>query len=155
MRWTTNSEQHAYMKKRREQNLARHSAAEEWAWQSIRKIRGRWDRQAVWGCRIFDFFSIKRGIAVEIDGPEHNKAYDSARDAYNYFRSGILVLRVRNFNESDLQAAIDEINKGETRKERRKRVRRELGIPESAAMTDAVMAAGLKVAHGGWTAPQI
>jgi very-short-patch-repair endonuclease len=150
MRWTNNKEQHEYINYRRAQNLVRHSAAEQWAWPHIAKTGGRWERQAVWGLRIFDFFSIKRGIAVEIDGPEHNKEYDAARDKYNYYRSGILVLRVRNFNDADLKAAIAEIKKGETRKQRRKRVRVELGLPETAAMKDAVEKAGLKLAHCNW-----
>lgn len=155
MRHTTNSQQHAYMKARQAQNLARFSPAEEWAAKRIRKTGGKWTRQAIWGCRIFDFFSIKRGIAVEIDGPEHlDKAdYDAARDKYNYFRSGILVLRVRNFNEADLDAALCEINRGELRKDRRKRVRREVGLPETASMQDAVRAAGLTLAHGDWEPP--
>lgn len=87
-------------------NKARYVPAEEWAWKRIRKTGGKWERQAIWSCRIFDFFSIKRGIAVEIDGDTHNPTYDAIRDEYNFFRSGIVVLRVRNFNEADLDAAI-------------------------------------------------
>jgi len=150
MRHVNKPEQYAYMRARQRQNRVRVIAAEEWAWPRIKAAGGKWERQAIWGCRLFDFFSIGRGIAVEIDGPEHIPAYDLARDQYNYFRSGIVVLRVKNFNETDLAVALAEIRKGETRKERRKRVRRELGLREDAAMKDAVKAAGLKLAHCNW-----
>lgn len=153
MRQPCNAEQHKYLKDLRAINLARVVPAEEWAWKAICKTKGQWTRQAVWGCRIFDFFSIKRGIAVEIDGATHNATYDAIRDKYNYIRSGILVLRVRNWNEADLAIAIAEINRGETRKERKKRVRIELGLSDHAPMKDAVKAAGLQLAHGRWSPP--
>ncbi len=155
VRHTTNAEQHRHMREMQALNKARYVPAEEWAWKRIRKTGGKWERQAIWSCRIFDFFSIKRGIAVEIDGDTHNPTYDAIRDEYNFFRSGIVVLRVRNFNEADLDAAIAEIERGETRKERRKRVRRELGLPENAPMRAAVEAAGLKLAHGKWRPPGV
>jgi very-short-patch-repair endonuclease len=150
MRQVNTKEQFAYMKKRQEENLARYVPAEEWAWDEIRKTGAGWVRQAIWGCRIFDFFSIRRGIAIEIDGDTHNKVYDKVRDDYNYYRSGILVLRIKNYNEVDLRNAIKEIKKGETRMDRRKRVRIELGLSENASMKSAVEAAGLKLAHCQW-----
>jgi very-short-patch-repair endonuclease len=150
MRALCNSQQHSYMKKRQKENLLNFSKAEQWAYEYLKPINTQWVRQAIWGCRLFDFFSIKRGIAVEIDGPEHNKDYDRIRDEYNYYRSGILVLRVHNFNEHDMRMVIQEITKGETRKQRRKRVRREIGLAEDAPMKDVLKKIGLKLAHGKW-----
>jgi hypothetical protein len=43
---------------------------------------------------------------VEIDGPTHDPEYDAYRDEYNFRRSGIVVLRVRNRNEHDMSRAI-------------------------------------------------
>lgn len=153
MRHINRPDQYAYMRERQRQNRARYVAAEEWAWSRIRATGGNWQRQSIWGCRLFDFFSIGRGIAVEIDGPSHDeqRAYDLARDRYNYFRSGILVIRVKNFDEDDLAAAIREIRKNETRKERRKRVRLEMGLPENSPMQAVVKKAGLKLAHCNWS----
>lgn len=83
----------------------------------------KWTRQAMWGYRLFDFWCHELGIAVEVDGPEHNQEYDVARDRYNYFRSGILVLRVRNFNEADADKAIKAIESSEAWKTRKEKLK--------------------------------
>lgn len=74
------------------------------------KTTGRkWTSSATWGYRIFDWWCHELGIAVEVDGPEHNKDYDAYRDEYNFRRSGIIVLRVRNRNEDDALRALSQI----------------------------------------------
>lgn len=155
MRHANTKEQNKYMKIRRRQNMARHIPAEEWAFKQLKETGIFFKRQVIWGCRIFDFFSIKHGIAVEIDGAEHNRKYDEERDRYNYIRSGIIVFRVRNFNQNDMDTVIRSIFKitesKETRKERRKMVRTDLGLKQHDPMKLAVEAAGLKLAHCNWT----
>lgn len=85
------------------------SAAEAWMADKLASTGMKWTRQAQWGYRLFDFWSAKLGVAVEVDGSEHKKEYDAYRDEYNYRRSGIIVLRVRNMNEEDAQKALLEI----------------------------------------------
>lgn len=52
------------------------------------------------------FWNSKLGCAIEVDGPEHDRDYDNYRDEYNFRRSGIVVLRVRNKNEEDLDEVL-------------------------------------------------
>ena len=66
----------------------------------------KWTQQARWGYRIYDFWCASLGLAVEIDGFTHNPAWDQLRDQQDYQRSGIIVLRVRNFNEEDARATL-------------------------------------------------
>lgn len=79
----------------------------------------KWKRQRQWGYRLFDFWNTKIGIAVEVDGLTHDKNYDAIRDEYNYKTSGILVLRVRNFNEDDASKVLAQIADSCTWNERR------------------------------------
>lgn len=108
LRWPVNAEQHAYMKVRQDQNLSRcqSNPNENWMWKKLSETSYKWTRQAQWGYRLFDFWCHELGIAVEVDGLNHDKNYDSARDAYNFSRSAIIVLRVRNGNEQDAREAL-------------------------------------------------
>ncbi len=113
MRYTINKEQHAYMKMRKEQNHERclNLASENWFNDKLKKgVRYKFSRQAQWGYRIFDFWFPNLGIAVEVDGKEHNKEYDSFRDNHNFRRSGIIVLRVPNYDEEIADSVIEQIN---------------------------------------------
>ena len=102
----------------------------------------KWTRQAMWGCRLFDFWCHEIGCAVEVDGPEHNAKFDAARDQYNYLRSAIVVLRVRNFDEASADDALRQIESMAPWRERRAQV---------GASAKKVWAAGLELAHGDWT----
>ena len=101
MRWVTNKQESEYMRLRQTQNRAKYSAAENWMWGKLCKTGERWTRQAMHGYRLFDFWCHRLGIAVEVDGPEHNPEYDLYRDKYAWCRSAIVVRRVRNYNEGD------------------------------------------------------
>lgn len=104
LNWNTTKEDHAYMKVRKFQNIASslNNPNENWM-ASLLDLK--WSRQAIWGKRLFDFWNPVLGIAIEVDGFEHNPKYDSYRDEYNFRRSGIVVLRVRNRNEMDAERA--------------------------------------------------
>ena len=125
MRWACTKVESEYMKLNQAKNLVacKSSKAESWMLEKLRKTPFKWTRQARWGYRLFDFWSHELGICVEVDGPEHNKEYDQIRDKYNYCRSAIVVLRVRNFNEDDASKAIKEILSSETWQERKKRIK--------------------------------
>lgn len=103
LRWTNTADKHAYMGMRQQQNRerSRNNAAEQWMAAKLETTGKRWTPQAQWGYRLFDFWCASHGIAVEVDGPEHDAEYDAYRDEYNFRRSGIVVIRVRNFNEAD------------------------------------------------------
>jgi len=121
LRFPTNADQAAYMRGRQEQNRRRttSNACENWMAAKLKATGKRFSRQTSWGYRVFDFWCAELGVAVEVDGPEHDAAYDQYRDDYNYRRSGILVLRVRNWNEGDAAEALARIAGSMTWKERR------------------------------------
>lgn len=126
LRWPTKKEESDYMEMRQKQNvsMSANNPNENWMARILKKHSGgaRWDRQYKWGYRIFDFFSMKLGIAIEVDGAEHKESYDSFRDVHNFLRSGIVVLRVRNKNEGDAMKAVAFIENSDTRKERRRKL---------------------------------
>ena len=76
-------------------------------------------RQARWGTRIYDFWNHSKGIAVEVDGMTHDKEYDDRHDNYNLKRSGILVLRVPNYDETVAEEVLKRIGTACTWNERR------------------------------------
>lgn len=120
--WPTTHEQSEHMKLRQKENLAKskENKSENWMYEKLKKTNYKWTRQARWGIRLFDFWCHKLGIAVEVDGLEHDKNRDFGRDKTDLEVSGILVLRVRNFSETDAEKVIDFINNStETWNERR------------------------------------
>lgn len=126
MKWPTNKEEHAYMRMRQEQNKrkSKSNPNENWAAKYLNKrtTGHRWKRQAQWGYRLYDFWCSTLGIAVEIDGDTHDPNYDRSRDEYNYNKSGIVVLRVRNRSEKDMKKALIKIQQSECWNTRRKRL---------------------------------
>jgi very-short-patch-repair endonuclease len=121
LRWQKDRESSTYMRKRTAENRARSksNACENWMAEKLKGSGFKFSRQVSWGFRVFDFWCAALGIAVEVDGPEHDAKYDAHRDEYNYRRSGIVVLRVRNWIEEDAAAALTKIAKAVTWKERR------------------------------------
>jgi len=108
LNWTTKKEHSDYMRMRQEQNISRavNNTNENWMYAKLLETPYKWKRQALWGYRIFDFWCHNLGIAVEVDGPEHNIKYDAYRDEYNFRRSGILVLRAKNLNEHEAKHCV-------------------------------------------------
>lgn len=109
--WPTNSESHQQMRNNQRACLkaSLKNPNENWMEQKLLNCGFSFTRQAQWGFRIFDFWCHKLGIAVEVDGPSHNRAWDKARDEHNYHKSGIVVLRVRNMNEDDANRCVTSI----------------------------------------------
>jgi very-short-patch-repair endonuclease len=124
LRWATNAEQSAYMREMQAKNRRRSASNpnELWMADKLDETGLKWTPQAVWGYRIFDFWCHQLGIAVEVDGPEHRIEYDNYRDEYNYRRSAVLVLRVRNRSEEDAAAALRVIAESESWNDRRARL---------------------------------
>lgn len=124
LNWCTKAEDHAYMKLRKAQNweIAKRSKAECWMRDNLRIAGLKFCRQQQWGMRLFDFWNAKLGIAIEVDGPEHNPSYDAYRDEYNFRRSGIVVLRVPNFDVEQSERLIGFIRAETTLKERKTRL---------------------------------
>lgn len=121
LRWCCDSKSSEYMRMRKEQNLARAltNKNENWMADLLATTGLKWTRQAQWGYRRFDFWCAHLGVAVEVDGAEHREDYDAYRDEYNFRRSGIIVLRVRNLSAEDAAAALEAIGKQSPWKERR------------------------------------
>jgi very-short-patch-repair endonuclease len=155
MRWNTTKDQHDYMKVRQQQNEAKIGSipAEERAWKMLQSSSLKWRRQAMWGCRLFDFWCAEKGAAIEIDGPNHDPETDAVRDRYNWLRSGIAVLRVRNFDCAGLRKAVAQVVDLAPWNARRT----ELGLdaPGKRARRKNLTDAGLRLAHGKWVPPPI
>jgi len=79
----------------------------------------KWSRQARWGWRLFDFWNHTLGIAIEVDGQEHNFENDLLRDSIEWDRSRIIVLRVPNFNDAVASDVLDYISSSKSWNERR------------------------------------
>ncbi len=105
--WPTTQRAHSHMEVRQRQNRGRRVTAEDWMAMHLRRTPYRWTRQAQWGFRLFDFWCRDIGVAVEVDGPNHDAVRDAESDAKMMSRSGILVLRVRNWNIGDLSLALE------------------------------------------------
>jgi very-short-patch-repair endonuclease len=98
------------MKMRQFQNRGKSiSPAEHWAELRLRETGLKFNKQTQWGYRLFDFWNDPFGVAIEIDGKEHNIVKDQSKDEFNFNRSAIIVLRVKNFDESDMDLAIKKI----------------------------------------------
>lgn len=97
------------MEWRQKQNLeiAIKNPNENWFYEKIADLPGPWHRQVVWMFRIFDFYNPVLKIAVEIDGPEHDRIKDAKMDEVHLDRFGIRVIRVRNRREKDAKAALE------------------------------------------------
>jgi very-short-patch-repair endonuclease len=113
LNWPTKAEQHGYMRFRQSQNVSKSlfNSNENWMHDILASTGLKWNRQIIWGKRLFDFWNGFLGVAIEVDGEEHNLEYDAYRDEYNFRRSGIVVLRVRNRNEQDAITAVSWIGK--------------------------------------------
>jgi very-short-patch-repair endonuclease len=122
--WPTTHEENDHMLSRQLENrlASKKNLAENWMYEKLKQTPYKWTRQAMWGVRLFDFWSYKIGIAVEVDGKEHDAKRDYGRDMVDYQVSGIKVLRVRNFNELDAKIALKEINRSETWNDRRQKL---------------------------------
>lgn len=150
MRWIVRPDQAEYMRNRQDQNRLKSIKAEEWAFGYLKKTQKKWTRQAIWGCRIFDFWCAELGIAVEIDGMTHDKNYDSIRDNYNFYRSGIVVLRVPNFDDQKMVDALEAIKKSDTWQIRKLKMREKFNLRQEDSFSQILKKVGLKKAHGKW-----
>jgi very-short-patch-repair endonuclease len=111
----------AHMRMRQAQNRAKckDNEAEQWMYQKLKTTGFKWNRQTLWMSRVLDFWCHELGCAVEVDGRDHDKDEDAAKDKYFLVRSGIVTIRVRNFNEEDAEKALNRIAKMRTWGERR------------------------------------
>ena len=96
----------------RARDLRKHMGAMEWKiWSRIRNRRlgVRFKRQEPVGPFVVDFVCPAVRLVVEVDGPQHSKQVDAARDRYLMDRGyRVLRLRVTRF-EDDVRWAIAEI----------------------------------------------
>lgn len=157
MRWTTNHLQASYMRHRRQQNieLSLRNQNENTAFSIIKKHSNlKWERQKAWGCRLFDFWCGHMGVAIELDGPEHDPEYDAVRDRHNELRSAIAVFRIKNGDWGRLIEAVQEIHAMPCWKERRSIAGLNVRGPGSKKLRRSrLVRAGIPPAHGNWLPP--
>jgi hypothetical protein len=75
------------------------------------KLGGGWVRQQIAGHRIYDFFHRSLGVAIEVDGDDHEPDYDHWRDLDDWNYRRVIVLHVENQNEADAARALAEIGR--------------------------------------------
>ena len=138
------------MRGRQRENSGKTVQAELWAKGKLAATPHEWSTQAMWGCRLFDFWCHRLGIAVEIDGATHDQGYDAARDRYNYYRSGIVVLRVRNYDEAAMQQALDLIASADDWQTRKAKMREQFGLTADEPFRNVLKKVNLRKAHGNW-----
>lgn len=119
--WITKKEHHAHMAMRQSQNRFKtaFNKAELWMAGVLDTTGYYWTKQAVWGFRVYDFWCPYLGIVVEVDGPNHDAEKDRQCDADDMTRSGILVLRVPNFDAEKARDVVQRIRDSATWNERR------------------------------------
>ena len=143
MRCVVNKEQANYM--RRQQNeakvLSMSNESANWADGILRTSSLQWTRKAIWGCRLFDFWNAKKGVAVELDGPKPDAGDEENLHARE--RSGIAVYRLKSFDEAHLRSVMSEAEHLEDWAVRRDR----LGITSKSKRKN------LPKAHGNWVPP--
>ena len=73
------------------------SAAEDIVWELIRnrKLGFNFKREHPFGGYRFDFYCAEAKLALEMDGEQHDPAYDAERDRYAA-KFGVLVFRIPN-----------------------------------------------------------
>lgn len=82
---------------------------ENWMAAHLETTSHRWVRQQIAGHRIYDFFCRELGVAIEVDGEDHEPDYDHWRDLDDWRYARVLVLHVENRNEADAYRAMEEI----------------------------------------------
>lgn len=118
----------AHMRKRQNENRKRsaNNPAETWMEKRLKETGMRWFRNSISYGRIYDFWNPEKGIAVEVDGVDHDEVYDATRDQRDYKWRGILVLRVNNFNEKDADEVVRIAKEEGSWKERKQTCRRSI-----------------------------
>jgi hypothetical protein len=90
---------------------------------------------------LFDFWNARKGVAIELDGPKPGAGDEEDRHARE--RSGIVVHRVKSFDESQLRSVMSEAESLEDWGIRREK----LGIPSK------LKGKNLPKAHENWVPP--
>jgi very-short-patch-repair endonuclease len=125
--WPVAKKWHAHMKQRQRENRERSVPAENWMADMLARYlpHVKWTRQATWGFRVYDFWCSKRGIAIEVDGATHDADREIVRDQLDWHRSGILVLRVKNYDDNGAIEAIDQVARNTSWNQRRAKLGKE------------------------------
>ena len=80
--WPVTKEHQAHMQARQADRMAKPmTKAEKWFYEGYLKDTGyKWKRERRWGFRLFDFWNARVGIAIEVDGPEHDRNLDFLKE---------------------------------------------------------------------------
>lgn len=109
--WPVNKKLTDHMLMRQLQHRAKGmTKAETWFFENfLMKTQVKWNKQCAWGFRLFDFWNHRLGVAIEVDGPEHNEETDLIEDFKEWERSRIITIRVRNFNRDDATYCMEKL----------------------------------------------
>jgi len=143
MKWPVNREQMEYMKKLQYEArmVSKSNVRDNWADAILGTGTLKWTRKAIWGCRLFDFWNGQKGVAIELDLAKPGSGEEEDRHARE--RSGIVVYRVKSFDEGHLRLVMAEAECLEDWQVRREK----FGIPY------LLKGKNLPKAHGNWIPP--
>ena len=114
------------LKKLKKDNLRKRSPAENEANKIIKTYGFKYTRQAIWHTRLFDFWFGIKGVAIEIDGGTHNnpgqKLKDKISDKHFYNISGIIVIRVKDYDLDGIRKIMDRLQFADSWQDRRKKM---------------------------------
>lgn len=119
----TTKEQQLHMTNRKKENIERCKglASETWFYNKLKELKKQtwinFNRQAVRGTRVFDFWCSDLWIAVEVDWWYHmnRKTRDFLLDRHCKEVSEVIVYRVGNYDEKKATDVIDKIKKSQKR----------------------------------------
>jgi very-short-patch-repair endonuclease len=89
---------------------ARATPQERKLWQQLRALRAmglHFRRQVPVGTFVVDFACLKERIVVELDGGQHSRGAEAARDARRDAALGAMGFRVRRFWNAEIDANLD------------------------------------------------
>lgn len=94
--------------KRKLQIQSSNNANENQVFHALAAAGLRFSRNSQFARRFVDFYIHAHGACIEVDGREHDSAYDELRDKW-LFKQGILVFRMKNGDSQRLVEIIQAI----------------------------------------------
>lgn len=107
--------------KRKLQDQSSRNGNENQVARALRISGLKFSRNSQFARRFVDFYIHSHGACVEVDGKEHNAAYDELRDIW-LFKQGILVFRMKNGDTQRLAEIIEAILACSTARDRKTKI---------------------------------
>lgn len=127
--WVKSKKTAGRIKQFKHENLSRFVKAEQQVYAQLLIEGLKPTRQACWGLKIMDFWFANSAIRVEVDGRTHDKIVDYVTDEWFFRKSGIITLRIPNYDDNSLSSAIHVIKKEKLTWKKRRLLCNKLALP--------------------------